>query len=143
MKLRWPNWKEWDSPRFVVTRHCSQQVIAILRPRWSGFSLIWMTLVCSNIPYLIFVSLKIISFFVFHLDIDSPIQLSAPAAGNEPDADQVAMLSDMGFTSAQARRALRETCQFAGSGHRLSEPQRIGWRVPCNSLGNSERNVEG
>jgi len=49
---------------------------------------------------------------LFDVDIDSPIQLSAPAAGNagfEPDPDQVAMLSDMGFTSAQARKALRET----------------------------------
>ncbi|KIM37665.1 hypothetical protein M413DRAFT_448435 [Hebeloma cylindrosporum] len=45
-------------------------------------------------------------------DIDSPIQPSAPATGSagfEPDADQIAMLSDMGFTSAQARKALRET----------------------------------
>ena len=49
---------------------------------------------------------------LFDVDIDSPIQLSAPAAGNagfEPDPDQVAMLSDMGFTNAQARKALRET----------------------------------
>ena len=49
---------------------------------------------------------------LFDLDIDSPSQPSAPAAGKvglEPDHDQVAMLSDMGFTSAQARKALRET----------------------------------
>ncbi|WVQ93263.1 hypothetical protein IAU59_000329 [Kwoniella sp. CBS 9459] len=44
-------------------------------------------------------------------DIDSPIQLGAPAnaAGPEPTADQIAMISDMGFTSAQARKALRES----------------------------------
>ena len=49
---------------------------------------------------------------LFDVDIDSPIQLSSPAAGNagfEPDPDQIAMLSDMGFTNAQARKALRET----------------------------------
>ncbi|KAF8211850.1 hypothetical protein K438DRAFT_1902808 [Mycena galopus ATCC 62051] len=33
----------------------------------------------------------------------------AAAGGSEPTADQIAMLADMGFTSAQARKALRET----------------------------------
>ncbi|KAF7338024.1 Ubiquitin carboxyl-terminal hydrolase [Mycena venus] len=43
-------------------------------------------------------------------DIDAPIQPSSgSAAGPEPSADQIAMLSDMGFTPAQARKALRET----------------------------------
>ncbi|KAJ7766902.1 hypothetical protein B0H16DRAFT_1412848 [Mycena metata] len=45
-------------------------------------------------------------------DIDDPIILQAGAAGGgapEPTADQIAMLSDMGFTPAQARKALRET----------------------------------
>ncbi|KAJ7256532.1 ubiquitin carboxyl-terminal hydrolase 14 [Mycena haematopus] len=44
-------------------------------------------------------------------DIDAPIQPTAggAAGGPEPTADQIAMLSDMGFTSAQARKALRET----------------------------------
>ncbi|KAJ6624496.1 hypothetical protein B0H10DRAFT_2006189 [Mycena sp. CBHHK59/15] len=43
-------------------------------------------------------------------DIDAPIQLQSGGAGEvEPTEDQIAMLSDMGFTSAQARKALRET----------------------------------
>ncbi|RUS27530.1 hypothetical protein BC938DRAFT_483110 [Jimgerdemannia flammicorona] len=44
-------------------------------------------------------------------DIDDPIQ---PATGSrpsapEPTADQISMLADMGFTAAQAKKALRET----------------------------------
>lgn len=39
-------------------------------------------------------------------DIDAPIQ---PVGGAEPSAEQVSMLADMGFTPAQARKALRET----------------------------------
>ncbi|KAJ7481259.1 hypothetical protein B0H11DRAFT_2024866 [Mycena galericulata] len=44
-------------------------------------------------------------------DIDAPIpsQSGGMAAAPEPTADQIAMLSDMGFTPAQARKALRET----------------------------------
>ncbi|KAJ7709528.1 hypothetical protein B0H17DRAFT_228731 [Mycena rosella] len=45
-------------------------------------------------------------------DIDAPIppQSGGSAAGGpEPTADQIAMLADMGFTAAQARKALRET----------------------------------
>ncbi|KIJ64045.1 hypothetical protein HYDPIDRAFT_133380 [Hydnomerulius pinastri MD-312] len=45
-------------------------------------------------------------------DIDDPIQLNSSAAGGrgpEPSADRVAMLADMGFTNAQARKALLET----------------------------------
>ncbi|WVQ63980.1 uncharacterized protein L199_002138 [Kwoniella botswanensis] len=44
-------------------------------------------------------------------DIDSPIQLQAPshAATSEPSPDQIAMISDMGFTANQARKALRES----------------------------------
>ncbi|KIJ98331.1 hypothetical protein K443DRAFT_680854 [Laccaria amethystina LaAM-08-1] len=45
-------------------------------------------------------------------DIDEPIQAAQSAAavgGPEPSPDQIAMLSDMGFTVAQARKALRET----------------------------------
>ncbi|CAL1697115.1 unnamed protein product [Somion occarium] len=43
-------------------------------------------------------------------DIDAPIQLagSTPSAA-EPSAEQVNMLADMGFTTAQAKKALRET----------------------------------
>ena len=44
------------------------------------------------------------------VDIDAPIQLpgASASAGPEPSAEQVAMLADMGFTSAQASKALRE-----------------------------------
>ncbi|TFK33774.1 ubiquitinyl hydrolase [Crucibulum laeve] len=45
-------------------------------------------------------------------DIDSPIQTPAAASGggaHEPGPEQVSMLADMGFTPAQARKALRET----------------------------------
>ncbi|CCL99940.1 uncharacterized protein FIBRA_01965 [Fibroporia radiculosa] len=44
------------------------------------------------------------------LDIDAPIQVSGSGAGGpEPSQEQVDMLSEMGFTHAQARKALRET----------------------------------
>ncbi|KAH0826369.1 hypothetical protein J3R83DRAFT_5331 [Lanmaoa asiatica] len=45
-------------------------------------------------------------------DIDDPIQVSAATGGSsvpEPSADQIALLADMGFTCAQARKALLET----------------------------------
>jgi ubiquitin carboxyl-terminal hydrolase 5/13 len=47
-----------------------------------------------------------------HIDIDDPIQVSSttgPNSAPEPSPEQIAMLADMGFTSAQARKALRET----------------------------------
>ena len=46
-------------------------------------------------------------------DIDAPLQpadaVSSGSAGPEPSAEQVGMLADMGFTHAQAKKALRET----------------------------------
>lgn len=45
-------------------------------------------------------------------DIDDPIQLSALTSSSsvpEPSADQIGLLADMGFTHAQARKALLET----------------------------------
>ncbi|KZT00902.1 ubiquitin carboxyl-terminal hydrolase 14 [Laetiporus sulphureus 93-53] len=43
-------------------------------------------------------------------DIDSPIQVSsAGGSASEPSQEQINVLSDMGFTHAQARKALRET----------------------------------
>ncbi|CAK5277562.1 unnamed protein product [Mycena citricolor] len=43
-------------------------------------------------------------------DIDTPIQSDGPSSSApEPSADQILMLADMGFTSAQAKKALRET----------------------------------
>ncbi|WOO84938.1 Ubiquitin carboxyl-terminal hydrolase 14 [Vanrija pseudolonga] len=41
-------------------------------------------------------------------DIDAPLQASG-GGGAEPNPEQVANLADMGFTPAQARKALRET----------------------------------
>jgi ubiquitin carboxyl-terminal hydrolase 5/13 len=41
-------------------------------------------------------------------DIDTPIPTSA-ASGPEPSLEQISMLADMGFTPAQARKALKET----------------------------------
>ncbi|KAF8067078.1 hypothetical protein FPV67DRAFT_1497798 [Lyophyllum atratum] len=55
-------------------------------------------------------------------DIDAPIQVAATGAGAstapEPSAEQIGMLADMGFTPAQARKALRET---AGNAERAVE----------------------
>ncbi|THU93425.1 ubiquitinyl hydrolase [Dendrothele bispora CBS 962.96] len=44
-------------------------------------------------------------------DIDDPIQPSSSGGAGAPEAspEQIAMLSDMGFTPAQAKKALRET----------------------------------
>ncbi|KAJ9098334.1 hypothetical protein QFC19_006458 [Naganishia cerealis] len=46
-------------------------------------------------------------------DIDAPIasavRSTSGSAGTEPSAEQVSMLADMGFTHAQAKKALRET----------------------------------
>lgn len=41
-------------------------------------------------------------------DIDDPLPIEGSAA-DEPAADQVSMLEEMGFTAAQAKKALRET----------------------------------
>ena len=48
------------------------------------------------------------------VDIDEPIVIQssgagAGAGGLEPNEGQVSMLAEMGFTHAQARKALRET----------------------------------
>lgn len=44
-------------------------------------------------------------------DIDDPIPATGGGSGGapEPSAEQISMLADMGFTAAQARKALRET----------------------------------
>ena len=50
-------------------------------------------------------------------DIDEPIQLNTSEGakkGPEPSPDQIAMLADMGFTHAQARKALIETVRNQG-----------------------------
>ena len=47
------------------------------------------------------------------VDIDDPLPSSSKGStgGPEPSADQITMLSEMGFTPMQARKALRETVQ--------------------------------
>lgn len=47
-------------------------------------------------------------------DIDDPLPSSSKGStgGPEPSAEQVTMLSEMGFTPMQARKALRETVGF-------------------------------
>lgn len=43
-------------------------------------------------------------------DIDAPLELgAASSAGSEPSSESISMLADMGFTPAQARKALKET----------------------------------
>lgn len=42
------------------------------------------------------------------LDLNDPLP-GAKASGPEPSADQIAAIADMGFTLAQARKALKET----------------------------------
>jgi hypothetical protein len=54
------------------------------------------------------------------IDIDDPIVMTSASAGSggggggapEPSAEQVEMLTEMGFTPAQARKALRETVRL-------------------------------
>ena len=49
--------------------------------------------------------------WVFSVDIDDPIPTTQnkSSKGCEPSSEQVGMLTEMGFTPAQARKALRET----------------------------------
>lgn len=71
-----------------------------------------------------------------HMDdpgIDDPIPVGGGSSkGPEPSSEQIAMLSDMGFTPAQARKALRET---GGDAERAVEwlfnhPEDTGEDVP-------------
>ena len=44
------------------------------------------------------------------VDIDAPIvQAASRSSGPDPSPEQIGMLADMGFSPAQARKALRET----------------------------------
>lgn len=44
------------------------------------------------------------------VDIDDPLPVASnSASGNEPSPDQISNLRDMGFSEAQAKKALRET----------------------------------
>lgn len=68
--------------------------------------------------------------------IDDPIPVGGSSSkGPEPSPEQVATLSDMGFTAAQARKALRETVSsslFRGG----------GYLIPLFKGGDPERAVE-
>ncbi|KAL4244595.1 Ubiquitin carboxyl-terminal hydrolase [Abortiporus biennis] len=74
-------------------------------------------------------------------DIDSPIQLTVGSGSSlpEPPVEQIAMLADMGFTSAQAKKALRET---GGDPERavdwlFSHPDDAGEEAPAPSTSES------
>jgi hypothetical protein len=43
------------------------------------------------------------------LDIDAPIVQTTRGGGAEPSPEQIYLLADMGFSPAQAKKALRET----------------------------------
>ncbi|KAF7327777.1 Ubiquitin carboxyl-terminal hydrolase [Mycena kentingensis (nom. inval.)] len=51
-------------------------------------------------------------------DIDAPLPSAGGSAAAEPSPEQISMLAEMGFTAAQARKALRET---AGNAERAIE----------------------
>lgn len=47
---------------------------------------------------------------IYYVDIDDPLPATSNSANNnEPSVDQISALQDMGFSEAQARKALRET----------------------------------
>ena len=84
---------------------------------------IWRTLVRWFFLFS-FVSFRLLFFspspYVCKIDIDDPIVMTSASAGGgaggggvpEPSAEQVEMLAEMGFTHAQARKALRETVRL-------------------------------
>jgi len=97
---------------------------------WSGCSLIWKILV-YNFP-----SLWCSQIVNEQTGIDDPITIgSSSSKGPEPSPEQVAMLGDMGFSPAQARKALRETVR---SRLPIVRAPLIGW----SKGGDTERAVE-
>ena len=50
-------------------------------------------------------------------DIDSPIPQAggSASASSKPTADQICMIADMGFSAAQARKALRESVRVTST----------------------------
>jgi len=68
-------------------------------------------------------------------DIDAPLGTTSSSVGPEPSAEQIGMLADMGFTFAQAKKALRET---GGDAERavewlFSHPDDMGEDAPPTS----------
>ncbi|KAG7095273.1 hypothetical protein E1B28_006046 [Marasmius oreades] len=80
-------------------------------------------------------------------DIDDPIQLSKSENGGgayEPSLEQVSMLADMGFTNAQAKKALKET---QGNVERavewlFSHPDDTGEDLAASSSGSTSEKTE-
>ena len=62
-------------------------------------------------PYCALRPLLLTTLAVSVLDIDAPIVQTTRGGGGgaEPSLEQIGILADMGFSSAQARKALRET----------------------------------
>ncbi|GAA5978126.1 hypothetical protein JCM10908_004238 [Rhodotorula pacifica] len=85
-------------------------------------------------------------------DIDDPLPASdaatvAGAAGDEPTDEQILMVSEMGFTAAQARKALRETgCNMERAVEWLfSHPDDDGSEAaaPAQSTGGANESLPG
>ena len=72
------------------------------RPRWSGSSSTWTTQVRAPTSRATLTHAR-------PADIDAPIQAPGSGASNEPSQEQIELLAAMGFTPAQAKKALRET----------------------------------
>ena len=68
-----------------------------------GKSFTHLLLLCS------LTSLILTILAVCVLDIDAPIVQTTRGGGAEPSPEQIGLLADMGFSPAQARKALRET----------------------------------
>jgi UBA/TS-N domain len=84
----------------------------ILKRLWNGYSDIWKIPV--SVSFFFFFKKLAPHFCLTDADIDNPIQISSPSGATnngapEPNPELIAMLADMGFTNAQARKALRET----------------------------------
>ena len=62
-------------------------------------------LFCTARPLLLILT----TLAVCVLDIDGPIVQTTKGGGAEPSSEQIGILADMGFSPAQARKALRET----------------------------------
>ena len=68
------------------------------------------------------------------IDIDAPIQPSG-GKGPEPSAGQISMLADMGFTHAQAKKALRETVRPCVVANNITEHRAYtSYRVVMQSV---------
>jgi hypothetical protein len=107
-KRRSPSLRRWVSLRSAAKRRFSQRGTAIRRPQWNGSLLTWRTQVgLSRTHYSVHLILTTPAVCV--LDIDGPIVQTTRSGGAEPSPEQIGLLADMGFSPAQARKALRET----------------------------------